>query len=33
VYDDNMKKLASTIKDFERNTIGNVQAYSWLFEQ
>ncbi|XP_011041123.1 PREDICTED: uncharacterized protein LOC105137176 [Populus euphratica] len=28
VYDDNMKKLASTIKDFERNTIGNVQAYS-----
>lgn len=28
VYDDNMKKLAGTIKDFERNTIGNVQAYS-----
>lgn len=28
VYDDNMKKLAATIKDFERNTIGNVQAYS-----
>uniref|UniRef100_A0A6M2ERI0 Glycosyltransferase family 92 protein n=1 Tax=Populus davidiana TaxID=266767 RepID=A0A6M2ERI0_9ROSI len=28
VYDDNMKKLAGTIKDFERNTIGNVQVYS-----
>lgn len=28
VYDDNMKKLAGTIKDFERNTIGNVQASS-----
>ncbi|KAF3944004.1 hypothetical protein ACB098_01G085500 [Castanea mollissima] len=24
VYDDNMKKLADTIKDFERKTIGNV---------
>uniref|UniRef100_A0A6N2LFR8 Glycosyltransferase family 92 protein n=1 Tax=Salix viminalis TaxID=40686 RepID=A0A6N2LFR8_SALVM len=28
VFDDNMKKLASTIKEFERNTIGNVQVYS-----
>ncbi|KAJ4849142.1 Galactan beta-1,4-galactosyltransferase gals1 [Turnera subulata] len=28
VYDDNMKKLASTIKEFERNTIGNLQTYS-----
>ncbi|KAF9683295.1 hypothetical protein SADUNF_Sadunf05G0198000 [Salix dunnii] len=28
VYDDNMKKLASSIKEFERNTIGNVQVYS-----
>lgn len=28
VYDDNMKKLAATIKDFERTTIGTVQAYS-----
>ncbi|WCJ44788.1 hypothetical protein M5689_025440 [Euphorbia peplus] len=24
VYDDNMKKLASTIKEFERNTIGSI---------
>lgn len=23
VYDDNMKKLASTIKEFERRTLGN----------
>ncbi|CAK7345946.1 unnamed protein product [Dovyalis caffra] len=28
VYDDSMKKLATTIKEFERNTIGPVQAYS-----
>ena len=24
VYDDNMKKLVNTIKEFERNTIGNL---------
>ncbi|EEF52936.1 galactan beta-1,4-galactosyltransferase GALS1 [Ricinus communis] len=28
VYDDNMKKLVTTIRDFERNTIGNVRQYS-----
>ncbi|GKV33341.1 hypothetical protein SLEP1_g41864 [Rubroshorea leprosula] len=28
VYDDNMKKLVNTIKDFERKTIGNAQANS-----
>lgn len=28
VYDDNMKKLAKTIKEFERQAIGTVQAFS-----
>lgn len=27
VYDDNMTKLADTIKQFERNTIGSIQVF------
>lgn len=26
VYDDSMKKLSNTVKEFERKTIGNVQG-------
>ncbi|PSS31142.1 Galactan beta-1,4-galactosyltransferase [Actinidia chinensis var. chinensis] len=28
VYDDNMKKLSATIKDFERSAIGSVHIFS-----
>ncbi|KAL5845550.1 hypothetical protein ACOSQ3_011603 [Xanthoceras sorbifolium] len=30
VYDDNMKKLVKTIKEFERKTIGDVHIYEYL---